>query len=243
MTKLLLLEICVETLATAQAAERGGADRIELCENLAVGGVTPSVDVLRAVRSAVRLPIFAMVRPRGGDFVYSEAEFAQMARDLACVKACGVDGLVFGLLDADRRVDVERAKQLVELASPLPVTFHRAFDEVPDPLAAMEDVAASGCARILTSGGKPSAEEGSLAISDLVKRAGDRIEILAGGGINAANIERVARRTSAREFHSGLSSTLPYPQTNAEAFEAEVQKLVEELKRESSANSGAARLR
>jgi len=230
MTKLLLLEICVETLATAQAAERGGADRIELCENLAVGGVTASVDLVRAVRGAVRLPIFAMIRPRGGDFVYSEEEFTQMARDLACVKACGVDGLVFGLLHADRRVDVRRTKQLVELASPLPVTFHRAFDEVPDPLAAMEDVVAIGCARILTSGGKPSAEEGSPTISDLVKRAGDRIGILPGGGINAENIERVARRTSAREFHSGLSSAVPYPQSNAAAFEAEVQKVAEVLR-------------
>jgi len=230
MTKLLLLEICVETLATAQAAERGGADRIELCENLAVGGVTASIDLLRAVRGAVRIPIFAMIRPRGGDFVYSEEEFAQMAGDMACAKACGVDGLVFGLLHAERRVNVEQTKRLVELASPLPVTFHRAFDEVADPLAAMEDVVASGCARIFTSGGKPSAEEGSPAISDLVKQAGDRIGILPGGGINAENIERVARRTSAREFHTGLSSTLPYPQTNAAAFEAEVRKLAEALR-------------
>src|SRR5258707_1918070 len=187
----------------------------EYSENLAVGGVNPSVDYLRAVRGAVRLPIFAMVRPRGGDFVYSGEEFAQMARDLTCVKACGVDGLVFGLLRADRRVDVGRTKQLVELASPLPVTFHRAFDEVPDPLAAIEDVAASGCARILTSGGKASAEAGSPAISDLVKLAGDRIEILPGGGINAENIERVARRTIAREFHTVLSSTLAHPQPTA----------------------------
>jgi len=231
MTKLLLLEICVETLATAQAAERGGADRIELCENLAVGGVTPSVDLVRAVRGAVHLPIFAMIRPRGGDFVYSEEEFTQIARDLACVKACGVDGLVFGLLHADSRVDVERTKRLVELASPLPVTFHRAFDEVPDPLAAMEDVVASGCARILTSGGQPSAGQGSAAISDLVKRAGDRIGILPGGGINPENLRRVMRETGAREFHSGLSSTLPYPQTNVSAFEAEAHKLAEVLRK------------
>ena len=224
-----ILEICVETLATAQAAERGGADRIELCEKLTVGGVTASVDLVRAVRDAVRLPIFAMIRPRGGDFTYSEEEFAQMARDLACAKACGVDGLVFGLLHEDRRVDVERTKRMVELASPLPVTFHRAFDEVPDPQAAMEDVVASGCARILTSGGKPTAEQGAPEIAALVASSRGKIGVLCGGGINSSNLERVVQTTRAREFHSGLSTVLPYSTSSHEAFEEEVRKLAKLL--------------
>jgi copper homeostasis protein len=227
-----LLEICVETLEAALAAMRGGADRLELCENLLVGGVTPSMELMRAVRAQIKLPVFAMIRTRGGDFVPTQPEFEQMIRDLATVKACGMDGVVLGMLHSERNVEVEGTKKLVELARPLPVTFHRAFDETPDLLQALDDVIASGAARILTSGGKPNAKEGSSRIAELVKRAGGRIEILAGGGINSATVEWVMRKSGAREFHAGLSSRLPYPQTDFAAFESEVRKLSEALERQ-----------
>src|SRR5260370_4540052 len=181
-----LLEICVETLEAALAAERGGADRIELCEDLAVGGVTPNLELMRAARSQIHIPIFAMIRPRGGDFLYSVEEFDEMIRDLASARNCGMDGAVFGLLDADRLVDIDRTRELVELARPLPATFHRAFDEMPDPRAALESVMASGAARILTCGGKGNAEEGSAVIAELAEAAGDGIGIVAAGGINGA---------------------------------------------------------
>ena len=230
MKKYAFLEICVETLDSALAAERGGADRIELCENLRVGGVTPGADLVRAVRAQVHIPVFAMVRPRGGDFLYSEAEFEQMTRDLAKARESGMDGAVFGLLRADRRVDVVRTRALVDLARPLPVTFHRAFDETPDFGEALEDVIATGAARILTSGGSTSAEEGIATIARLVDASRNRIEILPGGGIGAANIERIRQSTRAREFHSGLSAVLPSPLKDLVAFETEVRRLAEVLR-------------
>ena len=186
---------------------------------------------MRAARAEIHIAIFAMIRPRGRDFFYSAEEFAGMARDVAQARNYGMDGAVFGLLGADRRVDVERTRALVKLAEPLPVTFHRAFDDTPDLRAALEDVVASGAAKILTSGGMPSAEQGVSTISKLVAAAGKRIGILVGGGINAANLERVLQGTRGREFHSGLSSTLPYPRTDCAAFETEVRKLAEVLKK------------
>ena len=237
MRNLPLLEICVETLAAALAAERGGADRIELCENLSVGGVTPSCELMRAARAQIHIPIFAMIRPRGGDFLYSAVEFEEMVRDLALAGNCGMDGVVIGLLNSDWLVDIERTHELVEVARPLPATFHRAFDETPDMYAALESVIASGAARILTCGGKVNAEEGSATIARLVKAAGSRIEIIAGGGINAANIEGVLQRSHAREIHSGLSSSLPYPRADHSAFETEIRKMAEVLKQHSSESS------
>ncbi len=226
-----LLEICVETLDAALAAERGGADRIELCENLRVGGVTPSVELMRAVRAQIHIPVFAMIRPRSGTFCYSAQEFKQMASDLAAAKECGMEGVVLGVLRKNRQVDVERTRALVDLAPPLPVTFHRAFDETPNLLDALENVISTRAARILTSGGKPSAEQGNVVISELVRVAGRRVAILAGGGIDGLNLERLARVTCAREFHSGLSSTLPYPRTDYGVFEAEVRNMAEVLKK------------
>jgi copper homeostasis protein len=222
-----LLEICVETLAAALAAERGGADRIELCENLRVGGVTPSVELMRAARKQIQIPIFAMIRPRGGDFFYSEEEFDAMLRELATVKESGMDGAVFGLLDADRRVDVGRTRTLVEMARPLPATFHRAFDETANLMQALGEVIGTGASRILTSGGEASVEEGIATITELVDASRGRIAIMPGGGISAGNIERVLRMTGAREFHSGLSTVQPSPVTDFVAFQSEVCKLAE----------------
>jgi copper homeostasis protein len=232
MNRSLLLEICVETRDAAVAAERGGADRIELCEDLRAGGVTPGVELMHAVQDQVRIPIFAMIRPRSGNFCYSKAEFEQMKEDIGIAKAGRMSGVVFGILKRDGTVDVQRNAELVELARPLPVTFHRAFDETPDLLLALEDVIATGASRILTSGGAATAEAGSTILRELVKRADQRITILAGGGIHPENMTATGQATQAREFHCGLSSMLPYPRMEHVRFEAEVRRLAEILHRQ-----------
>lgn len=229
MNNNLLLEISVESLSSAVAAELGGAHRIELCEYLAVGGVTPSEQLMRDTRAAVKLPIFAMIRPRDEDFVYSGPELARMRDEISLAKSCGMDGLVFGILNPDDTVNVEQTRELVGLARPLPVTFHRAFDETPDLPKALESVIRTGAGRILTSGGKPSAFEGAPVLADLVRAANCRIKILPGAGINASNLAEVARITHASEFHSGLGSTLPYGQSSPAAFQDGVRELTQIL--------------
>jgi copper homeostasis protein len=227
MNRKCLLEISVETLEAALAAERGGANRIELCKDLSLGGLTPDADLISAVRAHVRIPIFVMIRPRAGDFVYSGAESAEMKRSITGAKESGMGGVVLGVLTKDLRVDVERTRELAELAKPLPVTFHRAFDEAPDLQQALQEVIKSGAHRILTSGGAKSAPEGAAVLAELVAAAGDRVVILPGAGINASNVLQVARQTGAREFHSGLSTALPYGSSNYKEFEEEVRKLAE----------------
>jgi copper homeostasis protein len=229
MNQKCLLEISVETLQAALAAERGGADRIELCKDLSLGGVTPGADLVSAVRAQVCLPIFVMIRPRAGDFVYSAAEFAEMKRSIATAKESSVEGVVLGILRKDQQVDLQRTRELVDLAKPLPVTFHRAFDEAADLRRALQDVIQSGAHRILTSGGAKSAHEGAAVLAELVAVAGDRIVVVPGAGINAANVLQVARQTAAREFHSGLSTALPYGSGDYKKFEEEVRKLAEAI--------------
>jgi copper homeostasis protein len=225
MNRKRLLEISVETLEAALAAERGGTDRIELCEDLSLGGVTPSAELVSTVRAQVRVPIFVMIRPRAGDFVYSDAEFAEMKRSITSAKQSGVEGMVLGILRKDRQVDLLRTRELVELANPLAVTFHRAFDEASDLRQALEEVIQSGAHRILTSGGAKSAPEGAAVLAELVAAAGDRMVIVPGAGINAGNVLQVAQQTGAREFHSGLSTALPYGSGNYKKLEEEVRKL------------------
>jgi len=232
-----LLEISVQTLEGAMAAERGGADRIELCENLSIGGVTPSTELLRATRARLHIPIFSMVRPRGGDFMYSAAEFAEMQRTIVAAKECGADGVVLGILTKDQKVDLEQTRGLVEIAKPLPVTFHRGFDEAADLRQALEDVIRSGAQRILTSGGPKSALEGSVVLAELIEAAREQIVIVPGAGIKVENIGLIAQRTKAHEFHSGLSSSLPYGSREHKKFEEEVRKLAEQLARISPARS------
>ncbi len=231
MNRKCLLEISVETLESALAAERGGADRIELCGDLSIGGVTPAADVLRAVRANLRIPIFSMVRPRAGDFAYSSMEFAEMKRAISEAKESGMDGVVLGILTKEHRADIERTRELLEFARPLPVTYHRAFDETADLHQALEDVIQSGAKRILTSGGAKSALEGAAVLADLIEAAEERIVIVPGAGIGAANIHQIAQRTKAREFHSGLSTVLPYRSRECKRFEEEVRKLAEQLAR------------
>jgi len=225
----ILLEISVETAEAAAAAERGGAQRIELCAQLRLGGLTPSEGLMQMARAKVALPIFAMIRPRAGDFTYSAEALAQMRGEIDTAKQLGMDGIVLGLLTRDRSVDVERTRQLVKAAQPLPVTFHRAFDDAANLDAALEDVIATGARRILTSGGSPTAPAGIEKLARLVVAAKDRILILPGGGINASNAVDVAQQTGARELHSGLGSVLAYGQEDYGLFESEVRKLASQL--------------
>ena len=224
-----VLEITVASTESALAAERGGANRIELCGDLGAGGVTPSLELLRATKRHLKIPVFAMVRPRAGDFLYSAEEFAVMKESIEDARQNGADGVVLGLLKPDGRVDIERTHELIEYASPLPVTFHRAFDESRDLQKSLEDVIQTGATRILTSGGAATAPAATEILDSLVKKASGRIIILPGSGINPSNIARVAKETSAREFHSGLSTALPYGSDDYQKFENEVRKLAQAL--------------
>jgi len=225
MSGRVLVEISVEGLERAVAAERGGASRIELCGSLNVGGVTPSSELMRAVRARVGVPIFAMVRPRGGDFVYSASEFEEMRVSIDRARVAGMNGIVLGLLRGDGSVDVERTAELIRAATPLPVTFHRAIDESADLFVALEDVVATGAARVLTSGGAAKAPEVVGRIEELVRRAGARVIVMPGSGITPGNVAEIAAATGAKEIHAGLSSVVA---RDAEAgiYEREVRRLV-----------------
>jgi copper homeostasis protein len=195
------LEICAGSLHSARAAQAGGAQRIELCQNLEQGGITPSYGLIRAVRAELRLPVFVLIRPRPGDFCYDAAELAIMRHDIGLCRELGCAGVVLGVLDAQGRVDMAACRSLMEAAGPLPVTFHRAFDECPDQARALEDVIALGCQRLLTSGGQPTAEAGLPQLAALVRQAAGRISIMPGAGISAANLRAIAAGSGAREFH------------------------------------------
>jgi copper homeostasis protein len=227
----ILLELSVETAEAAVAAERGGAQRIELCAQLRLGGLTPSEEVMRLARKSVTVPIFAMIRPRAGDFTYSLEELAQMRRDIAVAQRIGIEGIVLGIVTRERCVDAERTRELVMAARPLPVTFHRAFDDVADLDSALDDVIETGAARILTSGGAANAPAGIENLARLVDAAGERVTIIPGGGINASNVLQIARKSGARELHSGLGSVLGYGQEDYALFESEVRKVAEQLAR------------
>lgn len=218
------LEISVESVERAAAAERGGADRIELCSALRAGGLTPSAELMREARARVKIPIFSMVRPRSGNFVYSDKEIATMRTSIADAKAFGMDGVVLGLLTADGSVDAERTRELVDLARPLPVTFHRAFDEARHLAESLEGVIATGAARVLTSGGMATAAAGSEQLAELVRLAAGRIVIVPGAGIHAGNVRTVLEQTKAKEVHAGLSSVVR-PESTSLEFEAVIREL------------------
>ena len=226
MSRPYILEISVETVEAALAAERAGAARIELCSDAKQGGTTPPQELLRSVRERVRLPIFAMVRPRSGDFLYSDAEFSAIQRDIRSAKNLQMDGIVLGLLDANRKIDVARTSQLVAQAAPLPVTFHRAFDECADLSAALEDVIKTGATRLLTSGGRATAPEALEFLAGLVRLAAERIVVMPGSGLHAGNIRKAAQRIRACEYHAGLSSVIPRPGENLSAYQEEIKKLL-----------------
>jgi copper homeostasis protein len=207
----MVLEICVDSLESAVTAAKGGADRVELCSDLTEGGITPSSGLIQAVRGQIGIDLYVMIRPRGGDSLYSDGEFEVMEADIAEAKRLGADGVVLGVLTADGRVDIPRTAKLVELAAPMKVTFHRAIDMTTDLRRACEDILATGAHRVLTSGGKQTALLGAEQIAELVRIAGDKMGIMAGSGINAHNVARIARTSAASEFHASLRKRVLSP--------------------------------
>src|SRR5215471_148978 len=211
MREEVVVEVCVDSVASAVAAERGGAARVELCSDLLEGGITPSAGLIATVRSRISIGLLPIIRPRPGDFCYSEQEMEIMGRDIETAKELGADAVVLGILDPEGNVDVERTRQLVELAKPLSVTFHRAFDMSSDIFRALESVCETGANRILTSGGEQTCFEGIETIASLVKSAKSRVAIMAGGGIGHRDAPTIVERTGVREIHVGLSSSLASP--------------------------------
>lgn len=197
--KLEVIGFNIESCIIAQAA---GAHRIELCDNPGEGGTTPSFGFIKAAREKLQIELYPIIRPRGGDFLYTDAEFEVMKADIKICKELECDGVVIGILKADGTVDKGRCKQLLALAYPLGVTFHRAFDRVKDSSHSLEDIIEIGCERILTSGLKPTAEAGTEIIASLVKQADDRIIIMPGSGVRSDNIIELATKTGATEFHT-----------------------------------------
>ena len=206
-----LIEIATSDFLTTKSAVEGGADRIELCANLAEGGTTPSYAHIKKCREAFAIALFPIIRPRGGDFLYTKDEFEIMKNDIKLCKELGCEGLVIGLLNMDGTIDMTRTSELIELAYPLEVTFHRAFDRCKDPFAALEELIEIGCHRILTSGQKPTVSEGVDLITELNKKADDRIIILPGSGVRKDNIKMLAEKTGCIEFHSSLRGKVKSP--------------------------------
>lgn len=196
----LVVEVCVDSVESAMAAEQGGADRVELCDNLLEGGTTPSAGQIAIARARLGIKLQVIIRPRGGDFCYSDVEMDVMRHDIATAKQLGADGVVIGILTPDGDVDLARTGELLSLARPLSVTFHRAFDMTRDPYQALEQLIALGVDRILTSGQEPTVIEGLDVIAELVRRAGDRVIIMPGGGTER-NIRKVVATTGVREVH------------------------------------------
>lgn len=199
----ILIEIAVDTFRDAVAAQEGGAHRIELCSDLGSDGLSPSSEFLREVRTALSIPIHAMVRPQAVDFCYSADEFLQMQREVELFCSLGADGIVAGILHPDRTIDVERTAQLVRTAHPVPVTFHRAFDAAVEPVNSFEQIIQTGAARLLTSGQRPSAPEGIPLIRSLIRAAHGRIIVMPGAGIDRQTIGSVAAVEGVRELHIG----------------------------------------
>jgi copper homeostasis protein len=212
------LEIVVYNIESALRAQEGGADRIELCDNPGEGGTTPSFGVIEIVRGNVSLDVFVMIRPRGGDFCYTSWEFHSMKRDIWQCQKSSVDGVVFGILTPDGRIDKKRCKELIDKARPLKVTCHRAFDMTRDPFEALEDCIEAGFDRILTSGLQTQAIKGADLIGELVKKANGRIVIMPGSGVNEENIESLVKTTKATEYHFSAVTQRPsqmqYKNTN-----------------------------
>ena len=196
------LEVIGFTIESCLIAHAAGAVRIELCDNPSEGGTTPSYGFIKAAREKLTIELYPIIRPRGGDFLYSDTEFEIMKADVQICKNIGCNGVVIGILLADGTVDKERCKQLVDIAYPMGVTFHRAFDRTADPFKALEDIISIGCERILTSGQKPSVNEGVQLLIDLVQQANERIIIMPGSGVRAENIVALANKTNALEFHT-----------------------------------------
>ena len=205
----MILEIAANSLASALAAQDGGAGRVELCTALELGGLTPSPAQIALARERLRIPLYVLIRPRAGDFLYSDLEFETMQRDIETCAVLGCDGVVLGVLDADGRVDTARCRPLIAAAGKLGVTFHRAFDLTRDPLTALDDLIELGCERVLTSGTQASALEGAELIRQLVERSAGRIVVMPGAGVDAGNIGQLREMTGASEFHASAKRQHP----------------------------------
>jgi copper homeostasis protein len=204
----LVFEVCANGIESAQAAQQAGVDRIELCENLEVDGLTTHHKIIDQTRMKIRVPMHVLIRPRAGDFVYSKEEFEVMKKDVWFCKAYGAHGLVFGILNEDGTVDLELCAEMLAKAKPFSCTFHRAFDVVKDPFLALEQLIAMGFDRVLTSGQQENCLDGAEMISQLVKQAAGRISIMAGGGISEENIAEVVKQTHTNEFHFSAKKKL-----------------------------------
>lgn len=196
------LEICVGSWQSAMVAQMGGADRVELCDNLAEGGTTPSYGMISTCRKFLKIPFFPIIRPRGGDFIFTDDEFEIMKEDVIICKNLACEGIVIGMLNKDGSIDCERCAELISLAGDMQITFHRAFDRCSDLERGLEDIIKLGCHRILTSGAKEFALEGLEVIKSLVNQAGSRISIMPGSGVNEQNLAQIVRESGAREFHT-----------------------------------------
>lgn len=203
------LEICANSSESAQIAQASGASRVELCQNLELGGTTPSYGLIKRTREQLSIGVHVLIRPRAGDFLYTEAEFEEMKADILQCKALNCDGVVIGVLNAQGEVDLARNGELVALAEPMTCVFHRAFDRCADPYKSMEDIIALGFSRILTSGQRNTAEQGQQLIQALITKAAGRIDIMPGAGVEAANIATILKHTKARSIHSSAKVTLP----------------------------------
>ncbi|MBI9073515.1 MAG: copper homeostasis protein CutC [Melioribacteraceae bacterium] len=200
------LEICCYTVESAIEAEKAGADRIELCDNYSEGGTTPSYGAIKYCTEKLSIPVNVIVRPRGGDFLYSHEEFKIIKHDVELIKELGANGVVIGFLQSDGEIDLDSTREIVELAYPVEVTFHRAFDMCKDPLAALEQLKDLGIKRILTSGAKNRALDGADLLSKLVRKAEDKIIIMPGSGVNENNLSGLIEKTGAKEFHSSAKT-------------------------------------
>lgn len=209
----MVLEVCAFNLQSSVIAERVGAKRVELCENPADGGTTPSYGTIKQTREKIGISLYPIIRPRGGNFLYDEEEFAIIKQDILLCKQLGCDGISTGVHLQNGEIDTERLKRIVEWAYPMGVTCHRVFDATPDPFKALEEIIDSGCERILTSGQKTAAPDGIDILAELVQRANGRIIIMPGAGVRSSNIEALITGTGATEFHTSARIVAPDPVT------------------------------